>query len=331
LPQIFKKNKVLFMLTRRHIRIKILQNIYAIEVSCEYDIQNAEDKLIKSIESLYDLYIYQLSFIKEIMEFAEYKISERRKKRLPSPEDLNPNLRFIENEFLLALVNNPTLNREISRLKISWGNYPEIIRNIYTAFTNSEEYKQYMTSDECSFSQDKKIVSTLYFDYILASENFEKLFDDMVAGWSDDIAVAAFFMQKTFNAIKSGQSFKQLPPLFKNDDKNDEEGDYRFMIDLQRKILLHNDEYQQTIATHTRNWDYDRIPHTDVIILKLALAELQNFPTIPIKVTLNEYIELAKMFSPPKSCLFINGILDKLIIKLIEDGKINKVGRGLIT
>jgi N utilization substance protein B len=308
-----------------------LQNVYAIEVSREYDIQNAEDKLIKSADSLYDLYIYQLSFIKEIMEFAEYKIVEGRKKRLPSAEDLNPNMRFVENEFLCSLVNSSALKREISRLKISWGNYPEIIRNIYTTFSESEEYKLYMTAEDHSFSQDKKIATTLYFDYILGSESFEKLFDDMVVGWNDDMAVAAFFVQKTFNAIKSDQQFTKLPPLFKNADKNDDEGDYRFMIDLQRRILLHNDEYQQIISTHTRNWDYDRIPHTDVIILKMALAELQNFPTIPIKVTLNEYIELSKMFSPPKSSLFINGILDKLIVKLTEEGKINKIGRGLIS
>jgi N utilization substance protein B len=324
------KQRVLSMLTRRHIRIKILQNIYALEVSHEYDMQTAENKLIKSAESLYDLYIYQLSFIRKIAEFAEQKIEEGRKKRLPSPEDLNPNMRFVENTFLHALVENPALTREISRLKISWGNYPEIVRNVYAAFTESEEYQQYMAAEDHSFGQDKKITSTLYFNHILASESFEMLFDDMTAGWSDDIAVAAFFIQKTFRAIKNAQPFNQLPALFKTD-KNDEEGDYRFMIDLQRKILLHDNEYQQTISAHTRNWDYDRIPHTDVIILKMALAELQNFPTIPIKVTLNEYIELAKMFSPPKSSLFVNGILDKLILKLTEEGKIKKIGRGLIT
>jgi len=319
------------MLTRRHIRIKILQNVYALEVSHEYDLQRAEDRLVKNVESLYDLYIYQLSFIREIMEFAEQKIEERRNKRLPSPEDLNPNLRFVENKFLRTLVESPILTREISRLKISWGNYPEIVRNIYTAFTESEDYQQYMTAEENSFGKDKKIATTLFFDYIIASESFEMLFDDMVAGWSDDLAIAAFFVQKTFNAIKNAQPLTTLPPLFKNETENEAEGDYRFMIDLQRKILLHDDEYRQIITTHTRNWDVERIPHTDVIILKMALAELQNFPTIPVKVTLNEYIELSKMFSPPKSSLFINGILDKIIIKLTEEGKIKKMGRGLIS
>jgi N utilization substance protein B len=308
-----------------------LQNIYAIEVSHEYDMQRAEDRLIKSVESLYDLYIYQLSFIREIMEFAEQKIEERRNKRLPSPEDLNPNLRFVENAFLRTLINSPAFTKEVSRLKISWGNYPEIVRNIYTAFAESDEYAQYMLAEENSFSQDKKIASTLFFNYIIASESFEKLFDDMVAGWSDDLSIAAFFVQKTFNAIKSAEPFRKLPPLFKNADKTDDEGDYRFMIDLQRRIMLHDDEYKEIITAHTRNWDFDRIPHTDVIILKMALAELQSFPTIPIKVTLNEYIELSKMFSPPKSSLFINGILDKLIVRLTEDGKIKKTGRGLIT
>jgi N utilization substance protein B len=319
------------MLTRRHIRVKILQNIYAIEVSHEYDIQRAEDRLVRNVESLYDLYIYQLSFIREIMEFAEHKIEERRNKKLPSPEDLNPNMRFVENKFLRALVNNPVLTKEISRLKISWGNYPEIIRNIYAAFSESDEYRQYMTDEQNSFNKDKKIATTLFFDYIISSESFETLFDDMVAGWSDDLAVAAFFVQKTFSAIKSAHPSETLPPLFKNESEIEEEGDYRFMIDLQRKILIHDDEYRDVITAHTRNWDFDRIPHTDVIILKMALAELQNFPTIPVKVTINEYIELSKMFSPPKSSLFINGILDKIIAKLTEEGKIKKIGRGLIS
>jgi N utilization substance protein B len=265
------------------------------------------------------------------MEFAEQKIEERRNKRLPSPEDLNPNMRFVENKFLQALINNPALTKEISRLKISWGNYPEIVRNIYNAFSDSDEYKQYMLEKHNSFAKDKKIATTLFFNHIIVSESFEMLFDDMVAGWSDDLAVAAFFVQKTFSAIKSAQPFETLPPLFKNESEFEEEGDYRFMIDLQRRILLHDDEYRQIITAHTRNWDFDRIPHTDVIILKMALAELQNFPTIPVKVTINEYIELSKMFSPPKSSLFINGILDKLIVKLTEEGKIRKTGRGLIS
>jgi len=319
------------MLTRRHIRIKILQNIYAVEVSHEYDMQKAEDRLVKSVKSLYDLYIYQLSFIREIMGFAEQKIEERRNKRLPSPEDLKPNMRFVENKFLHVLGNHPDLIREISRLKISWGNYPEIVRNVYNAFSASDEYTQYMSGKYHSFAKDKKIASTLFFDYILASESFEMLFDDMIAGWSDDLAIAAFFVQKTFSVIKNDQPFEQLPPLFKSEDNYEEDGDYRFMIDLHRQMLLHDNEYQEIIATHTHNWDYERIPHTDVIILKMALAELQKFPTIPIKVTLNESIELSKMFSPPKSSLFINGILDKIIIKLTEEGKIKKIGRGLIT
>ena len=319
------------MLTRRHIRIKILQNIYAIEVSHEYDIQRAEDRLIKNVESLYDLFIYQLSFIREIMEFAEQKIEEKRNKKLPSPEDLNPNMRFVKNEFLQALINNPVLTKEISRLKISWGNYPEIVRNIYNTFSESDEYNQYMTEKHDSFAKDKKIATTLFFNHIVSSESFEMLFDDMVAGWSDDLAVAAFFVQKTFSSIKSAQPFETLLPLFKNENETEEDGDYRFMIDLQRKVLIHDDEYRQMITAHTRNWDFERIPHTDVIILKMALAELQNFPTIPVKVTINESIELSKMFSPPKSSLFINGILDKIIVKLTEEGKIKKTGRGLIS
>jgi N utilization substance protein B len=317
------------MLTRRHIRIKILQNLYAANIACEIDLQKSENRLIKSVESLYDLYIYQLSFIKEFFDFCFKKIEEGKNKFLPSPEDLHPNLRFVKNPVLLALDKNPALNREIDRIKISWTTYPELFRNIYNNFTNSSCYNQYMSNTENSFKKDKTIVQELYYQYILSSESFEDLFDDMVVGWSDDLFIAAFFVEKTFDLIKKNKPFTQLPSLFKEpEDWHD--GDYAFMIELQRQVLLHDEEFQQIIAKHTHNWEYERIPYIDVIILKMALTELHVFPSIPIKVTLNEYIDLAKMFSTPKSSMFINGILDKLLVELTESGKIQKDGRGLI-
>ena len=318
------------MLTRRHIRVKILQNLYAADVTGDHDLQKAESKLIKSVDSLYDLFIYQLSFIQEIVDFALYKTEERRNKKLPTPEDLNPNMRFVENAFLEKLINCRGLRREIDRLKISWATYPEIIRNVYNTFTESDAYKAYMTAEVNTFNSDRKIGETLYFDYILGSESFEMFFEDLGAGWSDDLPIAAFFVQKTFNNIKSTRPFDQLPTLFKNFDEAGASDDRRFMIDLQRQTMIHDKEYYELIAGHTRNWDFERIPHIDVIILKMALAELQYFPTIPIKVTLNEYIDLSKIFSTPKSSLFINGILDKLIAELGDAGKIRKIGRGLI-
>lgn len=318
------------MLTRRHIRVKILQNLYAVEITGDHDLQKAENKLIKSVDSLYDLFIYQLSFIQEIVDFALQKTEERRNKKLPTPEDLNPNMRFVENAFLHKLIDSKGLRREIERLRISWVTYPEIIRNVYNSFTEGDAYNAYMQEEVNTFNHDKKIAETLYSDYILGSESFEMFFEDLGAGWSDDLPIAAFFVQKTFNNIKNGKPFNELPTLFKNFDEGGASDDRRFMIDLQRQILIHDNEYHDLIATHTRNWDFDRIPHIDVIILKMALAELQHFPTIPIKVTLNEYIDLAKIFSTPKSSLFINGILDKLIAELGESGKIRKIGRGLI-
>jgi N utilization substance protein B len=307
-----------------------VQNLYAIEISNDYDLQRAENKLIKSVDGLYNLYIYQLSFIQEIVNFAFQKTEEGRNKQLPTPEDLNPNMRFVENEFLHKLIHCQGLQWEIDRLKISWATYPEIVRKIYNAFTESNNYISYMNSAKNTFNRDKKIAEILYFNYILSSESFQMLFEDMDAGWSDDLAISAFFVQKTFNKIKSAKPFDALPPLFKNINDSGSSDDHKFMIDLQRQTLLHNAEYNALIDSHTRNWDFERIPRTDVILLKMALTELQFFRTIPIKVTLNEYIDLTKMFSTPKSSLFINGILDKLIIELSEAGKIKKIGRGLI-
>lgn len=318
------------MLTRRHIRMKIVQNLYAFDISGDHDLQRAENKLIKSVDGLYDLFIYQLSFIQEIVDFAFQKTEERRHKQLPTPEDLNPNMRFVENAFLQKMIHSKGLQKEINRLKISWGTYPEIIRNIYNAFTGSAAYNEYMTAEKTNFSADKKIVENLYFEHILPSESFQTLFEDMEVGWGDDLAIAVFFVQKTFSGIKQSKSFDALPPLFKNFDEAGNSEDRKFMIELQRRALLNGEKYDKLISSYTRNWDFERIPQLDVILLKMALAELQYFPTIPIKVTLNEYIDLSKIFSTPKSSLFINGILDKLITELSQEGKIKKIGRGLI-
>lgn len=318
------------MLTRRHIRIKIVQNLYAFEISGDHDLQRAENKLIKIVDGLYDLFIYQLSFIQEIVDFSFQKTEERRHKQLPTPEDLNPNMRFVENAFLQKLIQVKGLQREVNRLKISWGTYPEIIRNIYNAFIESDAYNEYMFAEKSGFAADKKIAEKLYFEHILPSESFQTLFEDMEPGWGDDLAIAAFFVQKTFSGIKQSKPFDELPPLFKNFDESGHSEDRKFMIELQRRTLLNGLRYDNLISSYTRNWDFERIPQIDVVLLKMALAELQYFPTIPVKVTLNEYIDLAKMFSTPKSSLFINGILDKLIVELSQKGEIKKIGRGLI-
>ncbi|MDD4848351.1 MAG: transcription antitermination factor NusB [Bacteroidales bacterium] len=321
------------MLTRRDLRMKVLQSLYATEISSMNQLQEAENQLIKSTESIYDLFIYQLSFILEMSEYAQNKMEENKQKQLPTLEDLHPNTRFWNNPFLQIVWENKQLQKEIERLNIHWDNYPELFRDIYNNFKNSDEYKQYSAIETKNFKQARHITTFFYTDFILPNTTLEGIYEEKQLHWNSDLLIAAFLVVQYFESINTSTSPDEaLPPLLKTSQEDgnfDVEDDRTFMCNLLRKVIIHNEEYDQILSSHIKNWDYDRVAKIDILILKMALAELLEFPTIPIKVTINEYIEIAKAFSTPKSNIFINGLLDSLIREFKEQGKIKKLGRGL--
>lgn len=323
------------MLTRRDLRMKVLQSLYATDISQIDNLQQAENQLIKSTESIYDLFIYQLSFILEMAEYAQNKIEENKRKQLPTLEDLHPNTRFWDNPFLQIVWENKKLQQEIERLNIHWDIYPEVFRDIYSLFINSPEYKQYAALETKNFKQARNITTLFYTDFILPNKTLEDIYEEMQLHWNSDLLIAAFLVIQYFESINTSSSPEdKLPPLFKSNDHEEGnfgiEDDRTFMRDLFRKVIVHSEEYDQILSTHIQNWDYDRVAKIDILILKMALAELFEFPTIPIKVTINEYIEIAKAFSTNKSNIFINGLLDSLIREFSNQGKIKKIGRGLV-
>ncbi len=319
------------MLSRRHLRIKALQALYAFVQSSNDRLDTGEKELLKSLDKLYEIYIYQLSLLIEIVEFAQKRIEENKQKYIPDEEDLNPNTRFINNQFIRQLSDNKNFLKNIEKYKISWVNSEEIIRKIYKSIRESYDYKDYMNAKIINYESDKEIFIKIIKKQISRSEILQFFYEEKNIYWSDDFYTANLLAIKTIKSYKeSWDEYKKLPALLKNGESDKNNEDKEFVKNLFRKTILKSDEYDKLIEDKVRNWEMDRIAVMDILLIKMALVELLEFPSIPVKVTLNEYIELAKMYSTPKSRIFVNGILDKLILDLKSQKKIKKTGRGLL-
>ena len=290
-----------------------------------------EKRLTASIESIYDLYIYLLSSLIEVRDFALNRMEDARSKFLPTPEELNPNTRFVDNTFLEQLSNNRDLQKNIKRLKVSWAEHQDIIRKIFLVFRDSEAYIAFMAKPAIKYRDEKDILLHLLGGSMLESETFISLFEDKNIHWADDIDTAVSLLAKTIKKWDEGMDeFSQLPPLMISPDAEGDDLIKDFVLKLFRKTLINSEAFDALIAGRAQNWDLERIAMLDVIILKMALVELTEFPSIPVKVTLNEYIEISKEYSTPRSRQFVNGMLDKLVTDLRAEDRLKKMGRGLI-
>lgn len=314
------------MLSRRHLRSKALQALYAYFQSDNNNIAAGEKELTHSIDKVYDLYLFQLSLLPELVDYAVIKMEEAKLKRLPSPDDINPNMRFINNRVIEKLRINRNLRRALDTKKINWVSEQEFTKQIFSLIRETPEYVEYLNNPEDSFENDQLYISKLYKKYISEAEDLESYFEEKSIYWSDDWDLVSSTIIKTIKSFKeSSDDFHPISPLYK-----DEEDDRDFVMNLFRKTIFNNQQFEDIIADKTKNWEVDRIALIDILILKMAMAEVINFPSIPVKVTLNEYIDISKRFSTPKSKTFVNGVLDKIIFDLKRDGKIQKTGRGLI-
>tara|TARA_R100000935_G_scaffold58919_1_gene99935 strand:- start:20572 stop:21519 length:948 start_codon:yes stop_codon:yes gene_type:complete len=315
------------MLTRRHIRVKVMQCIYALTQSKDDSLEKQEKFLKVSIENMYTLYLLMLSLFIELHERAENQISLSSKKYLKNNTDSYPNKeKFLRNKLLLQIAGNKTLKDELSKRKLNnWYLNEEYIRIIYNEVMESEIYAKYMSNADSTYEEDKRLIIDLFRDIIAPNEKIYDYFEDDKLTWVDDIPIVNTFLLKQFKKVKeSTVPTYFLPPLFKDED------DMVYANRLLTKTLLNNSKLEQEIEGKTPNWDKDRIADIDAILLKMAICELLNFPSIPERVTINEFLEIAKEYSTPKSSIFINGILDKLVREYKEEGKLKKVGRGLL-
>lgn len=313
------------MVSRRLLRIKILQICYAYLKSDNQSINQSEKELFFSIQKSYDLYHYLILLLLDVAQFAQSRIDLAMQKRMPTFDDLNPNRKFVDNKIIKQLEKNQALSHYLINNKLSWVNYPELIKGLFQEIKDSEIYNAYLTSENSSYNEDKKFISDLYSRVIINYEPLYQNLEEQSIYWNDDVEFVISMILKTLKSFKPNSDENvELMPLFKNDE------DKEFTKRLFRKLVLNYKEYEKLISGFIQNWDVERVAFIDNVVMCLAIAELIEFQDIPTKVTLDEYIEIAKFYSTQKSNIFINGILDKIVEHLKKEGKIVKTGRGLI-
>lgn len=318
------------MLSRRQLRIKVLQALYAFFQSKSDRMDFGEKQLFISIEKIYELCFWQLSFMIEIVDFTKVRTEEAKHKHFPTPENLNPNTKFIDNKLIEQIRYNRIYEKKYDQYKISWAEQTEMIRRIYREIIESKYYEKFMAEPERTYEGDKEFIILLLKKIIAKSDSLKQFYEDLSIYWSDDYHSVTALVIKIINSFtEESDAYHLLPVIYKTANEVENE-DVDFVKSLYRKTIVNSDKLEKLIAEKTVNWEYDRIAVMDIIILKMALTELTEFKSVPVKVTLNEYIELSKSYSTPKSNIFVNGILDKLINDLNESKDIRKTGRGLM-
>lgn len=314
------------MLNRRHLRIKVLQSLYAYFQSEDKDYTVAERELFEAIDRIYDLYVYLLLTFAEVKLQAERRIEENKKKIRPKEEDLNPNLKFVSNRIIDQLERSESLRRASEDAKINWlgDENQEMFRKMFLTIRDSETYFEHMENGAEGYEEDRAFAIDLFKNELANFNLLYNFFEEKSIHWLDDIDLACSMVIKTIKGFEADDNQVEIMLLYK--DKEDEQ---EFVRSLFRETIRQNEENEALIDELTSNWELDRIARMDVLLMKMAIAELKVFKSIPTKVTLNEYIEISKFYSTPKSNGFINGILDKAIARLEKDGVIVKIGRGL--
>ncbi|MCH1547843.1 MAG: transcription antitermination factor NusB [Flavobacteriaceae bacterium] len=314
------------MLNRRHIRLKVMQLLYALDISnFNYD-SDLNKELFKSLEDIYDLYLVLISLLIEVQLKAKSYIEISKKKQLATDEDHNPNTKFVDNVFLNMLKNNSLIEKELKKKKLNiWRLDNEYVEVIFQDLICSDLYKDYLNDDIKSFESDKIFIVKFFKSIVATNEKLYNYLEDKNISWSDDFPVVNTSIVKLINKSKRDSTLDYfIPTLFKDIDDKD------FASELLNLTIKNYKQYNKEIALKTSNWDPERIANLDYVLLNLAICEFLNFKTIPVKVTINEYIELSKDYSTPKSNVFVNGILDALVKDFNKKKLIIKEGRGLL-
>src|ERR1700744_970146 len=314
------------MLNRRHLRVKVLQALYAYHQSDNKEVKQHEKNLLQSVDMVYEMYIWMLSLISEVVSYAEIDAEERKNKHLPTAEDLNPQLKILGNRFITSLRQNQEYLAAVKKYKVSWSFEPELAKSLFTILKNAAEYTDYLQKTDDTIQTDKDIIKFIFKKVILKSLLAEQVFEDKFIFWPVDKDVLQALIAKTFkNFSNDDYRLNKLAEVTGNWAE-----DREFIVNLFQESIRHDAEYQEMISKKTQNWEPERIAMMDTLLMKMAIAEFINFNSIPVKVTINEYLEISKEYSTPKSNSFINGILDKILAELKAEKRIHKVGRGLI-
>jgi len=314
------------MLNRRHIRVKVMQTMYAFKGSESDDFSKDQKFLLFSIDNMYNLYLLLMSLLIEVQKRAESNLQKKQKKHLATKEDKDPNRKFVNNQLLKFLKDNDQLKGKLEAHKITnWELDGEYIDIIFKDIIASDLYKDYMKTRVSDFKEDKNFIVDVFKEIIAPNDKLYDYMEDKNLTWLDDLPTVNTTILKLLRKVKANASEDYFTPkLYKDID------DKQFAKDLFKKTLLNQTTIKTEIDQKTKNWDSERIAKVDYVLLQMAICELANFPSIPVKVTINEYLEISKEYSTPKSSIFINGILDKLVKEYEASGELNKVGRGLM-
>ena len=307
------------MINRVLIRLKIVQIVYAFYQNGGKNLDTAEKELFFSLSKAYDMYNYLLLLMVEITKQAERKQSAAKSKLLPTAEELYPNTKFVDNRFIAQLEVNSQLLEFSETQKKTWENESEFVKSLCEKIMDTDIYKEYMASETSSYEEDRELWRKLYKRVIFNNEELDQVLEDQSLYWNDDKEIVDTFVLKTIKRFEEQNGADQeLLPEFKDEEDQD------FARRLFRRTILNADYYRHLISENTRNWDLDRVAFMDVIIMQIALAEILSFPNIPVSVSLNEYLEIAKLYSTPKSGSFINGTLDGIVNQLKKENKLTK-------
>ncbi len=301
-----------------------MQSVYALLQSKSDDLVKEEKFLLFSTQKAFDLYVLQLLLLVEVKKLALEHLEIKKKKYLATAEDKNPNLNFIENKIIQAIENSEDIAAYISQKKLDhWKDNREYIRVIWDSIQASKIYQEYLASPEAGFAEDKEFILRIFEEVVAPNDKIFDFYESVNLSWVDDYPLVNTWIYKSIKQLKNEKDFKLNDFEIKEDDKE-------FLTDLFKKVVLHHTEYTDDINNKTPNWDAERIAEIDLILIKMAITEFLYFPSIPAKVTINEYIEIAKDYSTSKSSYFINGVLDKLLKDYNKENKLKKIGRGLL-
>lgn len=307
------------MINRVLIRLKVVQIIYAYYQNGGKNLDTAEKELFFSLSKAYDLYNYLLLLMVEVTRYASKRLDAAKHKLAPTKEDLNPNTKFVDNRFIARLEVNRQLNEFASTQKKTWENETDFVKGFYEQILQSDIYKEYMASETSSYEEDRELWRKIYKRIVFNNEKLDAVLEDQSLYWNDDKEIVDTFVLKTIKRFDPKNGDKQeLLPEFKDEEDQD------FARRLFRRSILNADYYRHLISENSKNWGLDRVAVMDVIIMQIALAEILSFPNIPINVSLNEYVEIAKLYSTPKSGGFINGTLDGIVNQLKKENKLTK-------
>ena len=319
------------MLNRRILRIKAFKVLYSNAIAENMSLAQAQSQLDVACEATRDLYMYMLGIISPLTKIARDRIESAKQKFNPTEEELNPNMKFADNSLAKLLDSDTNFQKLMSKKKLSWDQYDILLKKVMTSVASKEYFAEYMASPKVSLKEDCRLFTRIFEEEFVNSEELERILEDKSIHWNDDLAYALTWCCKTLKSFEKGESWK-MPPLYQSDliAGPEVESDQAFARKLMQSAFAGYDRYLSMISESVSGWEKERLFSTDVALIVLGLAEACSFPTIPVKVTINEYVEISKFYGTQKSRSFVNGLLDRLIQSMVEEGKIVKEGKGLM-